>query len=265
MRRLIWSACAALAMTLAANGAPIVREERTVTVNGASETWQLLWDAPPASICGPEDISTAITCPCSGLAYGEFGALSLVRKRGGRQIERMDIRPLFGRFDDPGDQVAGTAYLQRWPMADGDKDRDDKHDPELMADIKRRPVPVIMNLADYDRNGVASEFLMQVGTLPCGKHQFAAIGLATSDGHLRALSSAAHPDAPLIMPLEAWQALAQRAGPSVVPTLTCGDHGSESRVELVVSAAKGVIRVKSREYSCAAKGERERLIEEAEQ
>jgi len=51
----------------------------------------------------------------------------------------------------------------------------------------------------------------------------------------------------------------------VVPTLTCGDHGGESRVELVVSAAKGVIRVKSREYSCPEKGKREKLIEEVEQ
>ena len=121
-----------------------------------------------------------------------------------------------------------------------------------------------MNFADYDRNGAASEFLLQVGTQPCGKHQFAAIGIA-SDGRLRALSSAAKPDAPLMMPLGAWQALAKGAGPSVVPTLTCGDHGSESRIELVVSAAKGSIWVKNLEYSCPAKGKREKLIEEVKQ
>ena len=243
---------------------PVVREEKMVTINGANETWRLVWDAPPATVCGPEDVSTAITCPCSGLAYGEYGKLSLVRTRDGREIERMDLRPLFGQFDDPDEKVTGLAYATRWPLAQGDAEREDKHDRGLIDDIKRRPAPVIMNFADYDRNGAANEFLLQVGTLPCGKHQFAAIGIG-SDGKLRALSSSAKPDAPLMMPLAAWQALAKSAGPTVVSTLTCGDHGSESRVELVVSADKGAIRVKSREYSCPEKGKRERLIGESEQ
>ena len=237
-----------IAAILAAAGAraePVVREEKTVTINGASETWRLVWDAPPATVCGPEDVSMATTCPCSGLAYGEYGKLSLTRTRDGREIERMDLRPLFGQFDDPDEKVAGLAYATRWPLAPADVDREDKHDAGLIAEIKRRPAPVIMDFADYDRNGSASEFLLQVGTLPCGKHEFAAIGIA-SDGRLRALSSTAHPAAPLMMPLAAWQALAKSAGPTTVPTLTCGDHGSDSRIELVVSADKGVIRVKSR-------------------
>jgi hypothetical protein len=263
---MILPACAIVtaAFTTDASGETVVREERAVTINGASETWRLVWDAPPATVCGPEDVSLATTCPCSGLAYGEYGKLSLVRTRDGREVERMDLRPLFGQFDDPDDKVAGLAYATRWPLAQTDADREARHDGGLIADIKRRPAPVIMTFADYDRNGAATEFLLQVGTLPCGKNQFAAIGVA-GDGRLRALSSAAHPDAPLTMPLGAWQALAKSDGPTVVPTLTCGDHGSDSRVELVVSAAKGVIRVKSREYSCPAKGKSEKLIQEVEQ
>lgn len=263
MLRLIVPIAAILAAA-SARAEPVVREEKAVTINGVGETWRLIWDAPPATVCGPEDVSMAATCPCSGLAYGEYGKLSLTRTRDGREIERMDLRPLFGQFDDPDEKVAGLAYATRWPFAPTDVDREDKHDGGLIADIKRRPAPVIMNFADYDRNGAASEFLLQVGTLPCGKHQFAAIGIA-SDGRLRALSSAAHPGAPLTLPLAAWQALAKSAGPTVVPTLTCGDHGSDSRIELVVSADKGVIRVKSREFSCPVKGQRERLIQESEQ
>ena len=263
---IILPACAIFtaAFTASAAGDPVVREEKAVTINGASETWRLVWDAPPATVCGPEDVSMATTCPCSGLAYGEYGKLSLVRTRDGREIERMDLRPLFGQFDDPDEKVTGLAYAVRWPMAQGDADREDKHDVSLIDDIRRRPAPVIMTFADYDRNGTATEFLLQVGTLPCGKHQFAAIGLA-SDGRLRALSSASHPDAPLMMPLAAWQALTKTAGPTTIPTLTCGDHGSDSRVELVVSADKGMIRVKSREYACPEKGKREKLIGEVEQ
>src|SRR5262245_33455963 len=71
---------------------PVVREQRAIVVGGVNETWQLAWDGQPATVCGPEDISMAVTCPCSGWAYGEYGQLSLVRNRGGKEVERMDLR-----------------------------------------------------------------------------------------------------------------------------------------------------------------------------
>src|SRR5258707_14993597 len=158
--RSIIPACAFMtaAFTVSAAAEPVAREEKAVTINGTSETWLLVWDAPPATVCGPEDVSLATTCPCSGLAYGEYGQLSLVRTRDGHETERMDLRPLFGQFDDPDDKVTGLAYAARWPLAQGDADREDKHDPGLIDDIKRRPAPVIMNFADYDRSGSATEF-----------------------------------------------------------------------------------------------------------
>jgi hypothetical protein len=63
-----------------------------------------------------------------------------------------------------------------------------------------------------------------------------------------------------MMPEAAWQALLKSAGPTAVPTWACGDHGSENRSELVVSANNGAIRVKDREYSCPADGEAEKLL-----
>jgi hypothetical protein len=80
-------------------------------------------------------------------------------------------------------------------------DREDRGDPKLVTDIERRPAPVIMKFADYDRDGEATEFLIQVRTLPCGKSQFAAVGVSAKESHLHALTSVAKPDTPLIMPL----------------------------------------------------------------
>jgi hypothetical protein len=95
----------------------VVREQRTVAIDGAKETWQLVWDGKPGSVCGPDNIDLAMTCPCSGWAYGEYGKLLLVRSRDGQEIERMDLRPLFDKFDSPEPgKVAGSAYLQRWPL-----------------------------------------------------------------------------------------------------------------------------------------------------
>lgn len=244
----------------------VVREQRAVVVDGARETWRLVWDGAPRAVCGPDDVSMAITCPCSGWAYAEYGKLSLVRSRGGREIESMDLRPLFGAFDYPeADKVEGSAYLQHWPLKLGDMDRENKGDPSLLAEIKRRPASVIMQFAAYDRSGAPTQFLIQVGTLPCGKLQFAAIGVTRAVPRLHALTSVAHPDTPLVMPKAAWLALLRSSGPTTVPTWACGDHGSDVRSELVVSATNGAIRVKAREYSCPANGEAEKLLNETDE
>jgi hypothetical protein len=206
-----------LAILALAADEQVVREQQTVTVGDATEAWRLVWDGKPSTVCGPDEVFMAITCPCYGWAYGEYGKLLLVRSRGDQEIERLDLRPLFGMFDYPDAQkVAGTAYLQRWPLKLSDMDRETSGDRHLIAEIKRRPAPKIMKVADYDREGSQTEFLMQVGTLPCGKRQFAAIGVTRTVPHLHALTSVSHPERPLIMPEAAWQALLRSPRPTVV-------------------------------------------------
>lgn len=254
-----------IAPTRASDG-QVVREQRTVIIGMAQERWRLVWDGKPSPICGPDEVYIAITCPCSGWAYGEYGKLSLVRSQGRREIERMDLSPLFGKFDYPvAERVEGSAYLQRWPLKADDMDREHNGDPNLIREIKRRPLAKIIKLMDYDRDGSATEFLIQVGTLPCGKHQFATIGVTKAVPHLHALASVSHPDTPLIMPEAAWQALLKSPNPTAIPTWACGDHGSENRSELVVSAKNGAIRVKNREYSCPSNGEAEKLLQETDE
>ena len=242
-----------------------VREQRQVVVAGVDEIWQLVWDRPPVDRCGLENLPGAITCPCSGWAYGQSGKASLVRRRNGRELERMALGPLFRIEDlDGPDLPKGDAILQRWPQQALDTER--VHVGVTLArDIKRRPAPDIMQMADYDRDGAATEFLLQVATLPCGKRQFIAVGVTGRNSRLLGLTTAAHPEAPLVMPEPAWQALARAAGPTTVPTWECGDHASERRTELVVSATNGQIRVRNRSFSCPDNnGGAERLIEDTE-
>jgi len=129
--RSISPACAFIgaAFTVSAAAEPVVREEKAGTINGTSETWRLVWDAPPATVCGPEDVSLVTTCPLLGPRLWRYGLLSLVRARDGSEIERMDLRPLFGQFDDPDEKVAGFAYAARWPFTQTDADREDMRDP----------------------------------------------------------------------------------------------------------------------------------------
>ena len=82
---LLW--CAAVPLVGPARGADeqVVREQHTVAIDGVRETWQLVWEGKPATVCGPDEVYMAITCPCSGWAYAEYGRLYLVRNRGGSE------------------------------------------------------------------------------------------------------------------------------------------------------------------------------------
>jgi hypothetical protein len=241
---------------------PLLREARNVTVAGVAETWQLVWEQPPLPSCGPEDV-TAGTCPCAGTAYGEAGTLALVRKRGAEEIERLELAPLFGQFDGPSD-VEGMATLIRWPLLDTDLARANKNDPSLLADIKSRAAPTIMRFADYDHDGAETEFLLPVGTLPCAKVQYAAIGVSAQNPRLHVLGSAAHPEAMLAMPLSAWHALLVKPAGTTVRLWECGDHGSDQRSELTVSAAKDGISAHERDFSCPENGEPAKLLRESD-
>jgi len=254
--------CSAIATAVKADDA-LLREQHSLSVAGVKETWQLVWETPPQPACGPEDVAMAITCPCAGTAYGEAGKLALIRKRGDAAVERMELSPLFGQFDGPSD-VDGLATLIRWPILESDASRENKDDPTLVAEIERRPAPMVMRFADYDHDGAETEFLLPVGTLPCAKVQYAAIGVSATNPHLHVLGSAAHPDAMLAMPLPAWHALLVKPGGSTVLLLACGDHGSDRRSELTVSAGKDGIHAHERDYSCIEDGAAEKPLQESD-
>ena len=90
-----------------------VREERKINVDGFIETWQLKWASGPKSFCGARDLSMAITCPCTGFAYGETGDLLLLRLRDEIEVDRLHLTPFFT-------EGSGKAVLQRWPFFDND-------------------------------------------------------------------------------------------------------------------------------------------------
>jgi len=234
---------------------PLIREQQKVAVGGAEETWMLVWDKAPSSFCGARDISTSATCPCTGFAYGQTGKMWLVRRRDGRDIERMDLGPLFQVSDgDIYDYQPGNSYIQRWPLKFDDLAREDRDDPTLVPEIMSRPAPTLMNFANFDHDRGAQEFLIQVATEPCGKLQFSAVGVSENRPHLHFLSSVERPNEPLVMPLPAWQALVPGSAPHTLVVWGCWDHGSDAEIDLTVSATDGAIRVKSTEYSCLAHG-----------
>lgn len=232
---------------------PQVRDEATVVVAGVREVWRLQWKSPPKPACAADDAEW-YTCPCQGFAFGEAGDLDLVRLRDGEEVERLALTPLFGeQLSD----VGAAAIVHRVEPTDGD--HTDQEDPGLAGRVAARPPEPILLFADYDRDGRATEFPLQIDAAPCGKRIMVVVGVSQVEPDLHVFHTAAHPEQPLLMQLDAWQALRDDELPTKVVDWYCDDHASPTETELELSAHAGVISAYEREYECI-EGGRGRLI-----
>jgi len=235
----------------------LVREEQAVSVDHVAEVWRLVWKAPPEPVCSAAD-PLWTTCGCSGFAFGEGGRLDLVRVRQGHEYDRLALTPF---FDDETPTRGPRAVVQRWNVQSQDLEQGESE--ELASRVATRPPAKIMQLADYDHDGSATEFFLQTGTLPCGKEMGIAVGVSGRQGRLHAFGTALHPDRPLVMQRQQWYALRDAAGSIRVKDLPCGDHlrGTETELELGVTASG--IRAVRREFACQENNQRGRLLSES--
>jgi hypothetical protein len=116
-------------------------------------------------------------------------------------------------------------------------------DDDFEARVAQRPLAHVMQMADFDHDGQATEFLFQVDTLPCGKHQMVLVGISKSNPHLHFFSSKGEPRKPLILGDWEWRALRDSPRPIDVIDWHCQDHGSDKQWRARLSADSGVIRV----------------------
>jgi hypothetical protein len=260
MKRLLLMAILGTSVLMSQSSSPTIREEQSVTVNGATETWRLEWKTPLKSACGADDIYW-YTCPCFGFAFGEAGAADLVRISNGREIDRLSLTAL---FDENLSVVGKLAILPRWEPQDGDMKLEGTE--ELLQRVRSRPVVKVMQFGDYDHDGAATEFFLQTGTAPCGKLTGVVVGRLRGAEGLRALGTALHPDEPLVMKKDEWEALRVATRPIRVVDWTCGDHGSDTEIELELDTGPQGISVISRTFACDDNnGRRVRLLSEERQ
>jgi len=239
---------------------PVLREERSIVIDGQSETWRLEWQRPPVAVCAPTDPEW-YTCPCEGFAFGERGELDLVRVRGGEEVERLPLTPFFDGGETPTDRPG--AVLRRVAPIKADMDAG-LEDPGLPSRVAKRPIDSILQFADYDGDGQASEFLLQVGAEPCGKRMTVAIGVSRTEPRLHSLHTALQPGQPLVLRVDHWQALLAAKSPVRVVDWQCGDHGSDTETELELSRGPGGIAVHRREFDCTEDGKRGKLSSEGD-
>lgn len=243
-----------------------VRQRRIVIVNGVPEEWALKWSGPVQPVCAATELWQAVTCPCSGFAYGEQGHLFLDRRRNGALVESMELSSLFGNFDNPADE--GNAALVRIPRGQNDPFDEIDHTDQLRkfeTELSKRPPADVMDLGDFARDGTKASFLLQVGNTPCGKQETILLGVSRESPKLHTFSTAAHPERPLVLQRDAWMALLAKGGQAIFTEVACGDHGSENEVEQIIHAYDGVLSVQTKTYSCQKDGSRGILLKGEEQ
>lgn len=213
-------------------------------VGGVDETWRLEWRTPPAAVCAPEAEEWS-TCPCAGFEFGEAGELDLVRERPGATVERLALAPLFADGETP---VPG-AVLRRWPVKKGDAEASGK--PGFAASVKARPPAPILELADYDRDGEATEFVLQVSAGPCGHRPSLLVGLDRRSRTLHAFSTVEEPGKPLVLERPSdWEKVRAATGRVVLDQYACGDHGTEEEETVTVWADAKGLHAKRRTKAC---------------
>ncbi len=232
----------AMAVWLAAGRAgaqapPPVRDRATVTVApGVVEQWELVWDAPPARYCdAPDD---ALTCPCAGFEFGDQGRASLVRARQGRVIERFSLDALFS--EGVGGILGSGAVFGRYALTPADRDAlaSGGAPRAILARFAGRPLRPVLVVRDYDGDGIAAEFVLQVGAGPCGHAASVLIGLGAR-GALHALGGSGDGQDPVVLEDPAqWEQLRTRPRSRIVLS-RCGDHGSEEEESLTVRWVAG--------------------------
>lgn len=236
---------------------PVVREEREIIVNGLKEQWRLEWLNSPQAACSPDEPDW-MTCPCMGFAFGERGALALVRTHGSGE-ERLPFDSLFSAgYDTPGSP--GEAVLRRWDVRSDDMEQSDS--PGFASRVQKRPLAKIMQFGDFDHDGRATEFIVQIGTLPCGRQMSVAVGISRDKPYLHVLTTVDHPDRPLVLERRHWMTLLKAKKPVRVVDWPCGDHGSETEGELELRADSDGIHVKRFEYTCPENAKLKKLIRE---
>jgi hypothetical protein len=233
-----------------------VREEQVVAIDSNTEHWQLEWITQPQPVCSPEDECWQC-CPCSGFAFGEYGKLDLVRMRATHVEERLSLAPLFQETEHP-TEAPDVVVLRRWPVFEADYDSPES--PTLPERARSRPLSKVMNIADYDHDGRASEFPFQIGAAPCGHQQTVLIGISRSNPALHVFGTVAHPKKPLVLDHPAdWERLLHASGAVTVTEITCGDHGSEEQIDIRLNATQhGITAIRS-VYDCGSDSKRGRL------
>jgi len=141
--------------------------------------------------------------------------------------------------------VDGLAIVPRWAPLVGDIGTD----PTSEA-LASRPLVEIIKFGDYDRDGRATEFPLQIRATSCHT-QTVLIGISKLRPTLHAIGTKQAPDKALVLEhFEDWAKVLATPNVSIVQW-ECGDHGAPEEMSLEIRATRGTLSARSIVRQCA--------------
>lgn len=207
----------------------LVRETKSVLVDGVTETWRLVWGSAPKPACADASWSS---CDCKAFAFAETGPLSVVRSRPGHPDESFDLGTVEAKGTLP--RIRKTE-----PLAT------DKGKQPTQAELEKRPAAEVMKLGDYDGDGQATEFVYtesdRRGIDKCGAVRAVVIGVSKANAKLHAFQDTVVEESktfvvPLNLDPESWETMRTK---KQLSTASWGcDHGATTHPVTVIAPRK---------------------------
>jgi hypothetical protein len=131
----------------------------------------------------------------------------------------------------------------------------DHDDEDLVLDaraVHARAAAPVMTLADYDHDGHATEFALQVGASACGHQATVVVGVDARDPHPHPFGTADNPRSPLVLERpDHWRRIAAATGPIDLVQVACGDHGADKERVLTVAFDETGMHARQTTYACS--------------
>gem|GEM_PF-1143181 len=234
-----------------ANG---VRDSALVSLgNGVTETWRLAWTSPPTPYCSSYDEVTDPAAWCrKGLLFSDRGSAELRRERDGAVVDRFSLDPIYAGDDVYG---PGRPAFPRWSLTSAEVGALLSAPPgtDFRARFEGRPLARILTLADFNGDGIAAEFVVQIGASPFGGGRAAALVGLRSDRRLGVFGGPLTGSSPVVLTSpDQW--LAVRGGRDArLVQRGCGDHGRDEEEALVLRWEEGELIAVAQTVSCPAR------------
>ncbi len=147
------------------------------------------------------------------------------------------------------------AVLQRWvpvPATAHDEEDDWHHasDFNFVSRVRARGPAPVMRIGDFNHDGQASEFLLQVGARGCGRPLMVLVGVSKYNRHLHVFASAEAPDVPLELDAQTWEAVRGSAKPVRALESRCEALAGQVETELQVEVRHGIFHVRRATHPC---------------
>lgn len=209
-----------------------IAEEHRVLVDGVEEVWRVRFTTPPRL---PEPLPEDSTCVERYWERFDVRRAVIERVRDGEVVDRL-MNPSSGLDNDDVVPLAEAVLVPgRVGLPVGQRRL-------TLAESERLPRPTVLSIGDYNHDGQATEFVLDMGPLVCGNDYSGVVGLDQRHRRLHVLEWGAPARTFMVGVNIDWEAVRASASGDVI-TWSCGNHFYDGEDHLRWAPYNGSLRM----------------------